>query len=132
MKIPAYILIGLLGILGPALALDGNEMVFKKVELRTDYGKAEGGDNGKICIDANHIRFVDKKDREYFSIPSDAVTDLFYSRVAGRRIGAAIIVSPLLLFSKGKYQGREGNRGEQGFCRKRQGSDHVHLFSRGS
>ncbi len=102
MKIQAYLLIGLLGTLAPALALDGDEMVFKKVEVRTDYGTATGGDKGKICIDSNHIRFVDKKDREYFSIPSDAVTGVFYSRVAGRRIGAAIVLSPLLLFSKGK------------------------------
>ena len=36
------------------------------------------------------------------SIPTTAVNEIFYSRVSGRRIGAAILVSPLLLFSKGR------------------------------
>ena len=40
--------------------------------------------------------------QEYFAIPTNSVKDLFYSRVSGRRIGAAILVSPLLLFSKGR------------------------------
>ena len=40
---------------------------------------------------------------EYFSVPSDAVTQVFYSRVAGRRVKTAIFVTgPLGLFLKGK------------------------------
>ncbi len=79
------------------------QMSFKKVECRTEYGKAEEGKKGKLIVDASHIRFVKgNKKEEYFSIPSKAVKEIFYSRVSGRRIGAAIIVSPLLLFSKGK------------------------------
>ena len=80
------------------------QMTFKKVEARTAYGRAEEGKKGKLIVDGDFIRFVkDKNERdEYFSIPSDAVTDIFYSRVSGRRIKSAIFISVFLLFSKGK------------------------------
>ena len=80
------------------------QMTFKKVEARTAYGRAEEGKKGKLIVDGDFIRFVkDKNERdEYFSIPSDAVTDVFYSRVSGRRIKSAIFISVFLLFSKGK------------------------------
>lgn len=79
------------------------QMHFDKVEVRTSYGKAKEGTKGKFLIDHEFIRFVGKNGRdEYFSIPSNAVTELFYSRVSGRRIKTAIALSPLLLFSKGK------------------------------
>lgn len=77
------------------------QMSFKKVEIRTSFGVAKEGDDGRLVVDAETIRFV-KKGRESFSIPASAVTDLFYSRVSGRRIKTAIAVTPLLLFSKGK------------------------------
>ncbi len=79
------------------------QMSFKKVEVRTAYGKAEEGKKGKLIISGDVIRFVKDNERdEYFSIPSDAVTEVFYSRVSGRRIKTAIFVSVFLLFSKGK------------------------------
>jgi len=79
------------------------QMSFKKVELRTTYGKAEEGKKGKLIVSGNAIRFVKDNERnEYFSIPSDAITELFYSRVSGRRIKTAIFVNIFLLFSKGK------------------------------
>lgn len=79
------------------------QMVFDKVEARTNYMAAEEGDKGKLSVDADWIRFLkDNEKEEYFSIPSTSVKELFYSRVSGRRIKTAILVSPLLLFSKGK------------------------------
>ncbi len=80
------------------------QMSFKKVEVRTTYGKAEEGKKGKLIVDGESIRFVKEKNErdEYFTIPSDAVTDVFYSRVSGRRIKTAIFVNIFLLFSKGK------------------------------
>jgi len=79
------------------------QMSFKKVEARTAYGKAEEGKKGKLIISGDVIRFVKDNERdEYFSIPSDAVTEVFYSRVSGRRIKSAIFVSVFLLFTKGK------------------------------
>ncbi len=79
------------------------QMSFKKVECRTNYGAAEEGKKGKLIVDASLIRFLKGNEKEeYFSIPNKAVNEIFYSRVAGRRIGAAIMVTPLLLFSKGK------------------------------
>jgi len=78
------------------------QLSFKNVETRTTYGTAKQGDKGKLVIDNKLIRFTTNKGAVYFSVPPKAVTDLFYSRVSGRRIGAAIVVSPLLLFSKGR------------------------------
>ncbi len=80
------------------------QMKFDKVEGRTAYGSAEEGNKGKLIVDGDFIKFVKKNERdEYFSIPSDAITDVFYSRVSGRRIKTAIFLTgPLGLFLKGK------------------------------
>ena len=79
------------------------QMKFKDVQTRVAFGAAKQGNKGKLVIDAKRIRFVKDNEREeYFRIPADAVTELFYSRVSGRRIGAAIMLTPLLLFSKGR------------------------------
>ncbi len=80
-----------------------SQTVFKNVEIRTTYGNASQGNNGKLVVDTKTVRFMKNNQRdEYFSLPSNAVTELFYSRVSGRRIGAAMLVSPLLLFTKGR------------------------------
>ena len=42
----------------------------------------------------------DKKDSSQVSIPYAAITELEYGQKAGRRVGVAIMVSPLALFSK--------------------------------
>jgi len=84
-------------------------MSFKKVEVRTTYGKAEEGKKGKLIVSGDVIRFVKNNERdEYFSIPSDAVTEIFYSRASGRRMKTAIIGGIIFLplaftgFMKGK------------------------------
>jgi hypothetical protein len=78
------------------------QFTFDNVEARTAYGAAKEGNSGKLIIDAQTIRFTKNKGDVYFSIPTKGVSDLFYSRVSGRRIGAAILVTPFLLFSKGR------------------------------
>ena len=80
------------------------QMKFKKVEARTSFGTAEEGNKGKLIIDGNSIKFVKKNEKEeYFSIPSDAVTEVFYSRVSGRRVKTAIFLTGAVgLFLKGK------------------------------
>jgi hypothetical protein len=80
------------------------QTTFDQVEGRSGYGLAEEGDKGKLLIDRNSIRFVKRNEQdEYFSIPSDAVEQLVYSRVAGRRVKTAIFITgPLGLFLKGK------------------------------
>ena len=80
------------------------QVSFDKVEIRSTFASASEGNTGHLSIDAKQIVFSKKKNGQqpYFSIPTTAVKDLFYSRVSGRRIGAAILVSPLLLFSKGR------------------------------
>ena len=78
------------------------QLSFSKVEARTGYGLAKEGDKGNLVLDNDTIRLVKKNGTEYFSLPTDAVTDMFYSRVSGRRIKTAIFVSPLLLLTKGR------------------------------
>ncbi len=78
------------------------QITFKKVQTRTTFGAAEQGNKGKIVMDGKQIRFAKNNGAEYFTIPTDVVSELFYSRVSGRRIGAAILVTPFLLFSKGR------------------------------
>ena len=86
-----------------SLANVSAQMSFKKVECKTAYAKAEEGKKGKLLVDARLIRFVKGNEKEeYFSLPSKAVKEIFYSRVSGRRIKTAIVVTPFLLFSKGK------------------------------
>lgn len=81
----------------PALA----QMSFKDAEIRTAYGTAEQGDNGSIIVDAQSVKFTKGKS-DQFSIPTKAVTELFYSRVSGRRIKTAVIVAPWIAFTKGR------------------------------
>ncbi len=73
------------------------QVSFDKVEIRSTFASATEGNNGHLTIDAKQIVFSKKKNGQqpYFSIPTKAVKDLFYSRVSGRRIGAAILVTPL-------------------------------------
>ncbi len=78
------------------------QMKFDKVELRNTFGNTKHGKKGRLVIDGEKIEFQSKNGREYFTIPTSAVQDVFYSRVSGRRIGAAILVTPFLLFSKGR------------------------------
>jgi hypothetical protein len=101
------LLVGLLlltvNVLTAASGAQSPEMSFEKLELRTSFGGAQEGQKGRLLVSANRIQFTAKDGKTaYFSIPSHAVTDLFYSRVSGRRIKTAVFVSPLLLFSKGK------------------------------
>ncbi len=82
----------------PAVA----QVSFNNVEARTTFRAAQEGDKGRLFVDNDLIRFADKDGAEYFTIPTSAVTDLFYSRVSGRRIKSALFISPLLFFSKGR------------------------------
>ena len=56
---------------------------------------------GTLIVDSDSIRFINNKNPRdaYFSIPSNAISDVFYSRVSGRRIKTAIFLTgPLGLF----------------------------------
>ena len=78
------------------------QMRFDKVEIRNAFGNAQQGKKGRLVVDGKNIAFQRKSGQAYFSIPTSSVQDVFYSRVSGRRIGAAIAVTPFLLFSKGR------------------------------
>ena len=100
----AWILIGISALLFLPADLSA-QMSFNKVEGRTAYRGAKEGQKGTLVVDSDSIRFVNNKNpkNDYFSIPSDAINDVFYSRVSGRRIKTAIFLTgPLGLFLKGK------------------------------
>ncbi len=93
----AVLLLGIFAV--PAQA----QFTYKNVQVRTSFGAAQQGNKGLLLIDSEKVRFTKNDGRtEYFSIPANSVTEIFYSRVSGRRIGAAILVTPFLLFSKGR------------------------------
>ncbi len=91
------------------------ELQFDKVELRTTFGRAKQGVKGRLNVTPERIQLVNRRPPRtlsgkrftYFSIPSRAVTDLFYSRVSGRRIKLTSFLAPFfpillpLLFTKG-------------------------------
>ena len=78
------------------------QFTFDNVEARTAYGAAKEGNTGKLIIDAETIRFTKNKGDVYFSLPTKGVSDLFYSRVSGRRIGAAILVTHFSFLARGE------------------------------
>ena len=78
------------------------QMWFGKVELRTNYGTVKQGQNGRIVVAKDTVKFVTSGGAEAISIPSDAMTEVFYSRVAGRRIKTALALGVIFFFSKGK------------------------------
>lgn len=66
------------------------QVSFEKVEIRTGYGKAREGDQGRLVFDAKGIRFIDESWNELVSIPAGAVTNLYYSSVEGARSGSPL------------------------------------------
>ena len=84
------------------------QMSIGKVELRTNYGAAGAGENGRLSVSGDMLRFS-HRGHSRFTIQPKSITEIFYSRVSGRRItsaiGAGIVFLPVgigLIFSKGK------------------------------
>lgn len=93
----AVLLLGIFAV--PAQA----QFTFKNVQIRSTFGAAQQGNKGLLLVDKKKVSFTKNNGRtEYFSIPADSIKEVFYSHVSGRRIGAAIPVTPFLLFSKGR------------------------------
>lgn len=98
--------LGVLSVL--ALAVNAHaQMMFKKVEARTAYASVPQGATGQLVVSGDRTRFVNSKSS--FEIPNDAIRDLFYSRVSGRRIKTAVATAiftmgagALLALSKGR------------------------------
>jgi hypothetical protein len=56
---------------------------------------------GRInTTDEDAVTFIPDSNSRMVSIPYKSITGLEYGQKAGRRVGAAILVSPLMLFSK--------------------------------
>ena len=66
------------------------QVSFEKVEIRTGFGQAREGDQGRLAFDAKGIRFIDESWNEFVSIPAGAVTNLYYSSVEGARPGSPL------------------------------------------
>ena len=80
----------------PLAAVDGDKAVYVGGTLASIKDKAEGM---LVTKSETAIQFNAKKDGSV-DIPYAAITSLEYGQKAGRRIGVAIMVSPLALFSK--------------------------------
>ena len=94
-------------ILTMALLLTISTEPFAFAGLGSDKAMYVGGTENQIkdgsegtCSAKDDKSFVCQFKGESLSVPYDAVDDLEYGQKAGRRIGVAIVVSPLALFSK--------------------------------
>jgi len=64
-------------------------------------GMAEGTEGTLDTANPDHLRFQpEKKGQPAVQVPYTSITSLEYGQKAGRRVGVAIFVSPLALFSK--------------------------------
>jgi len=84
------------GLAAPSMA----QLSFDNVESRTGFGTVREGDDGQLVIGSEIIRFEDGG--RSFELPPGAVTELYYSRVSGRRLKSAIFISPVLFLAKGR------------------------------
>lgn len=89
-------------------AQSAESMVFRKVDFYEGEGDKEKKRDARLVLDpqARAIMIADEKrgadKKVYALIPYDKVKKIVYERSAHRRYAAAIVVSPWLLFSKGK------------------------------
>ena len=90
------------------LALPGfAQVAFKNAEMRTSLQGLRQGDEGKLVVERDTVRFLTDSGRS-LSLPVTAVKKVIYSRVSGRRWKAALFPAPvfpptlLLMFSKGR------------------------------
>lgn len=78
------------------LAVDANKAMYVGGTISGIAEKAEG----RLVTVSDEIFIFDGGSKGSVSIPYAAVTGLEYGQKAGRRVGVAIMVSPLALFSK--------------------------------
>ena len=101
-------LITLSTILTAALAFSTDSVVFRKVDYYEDEGEKEKKHDARLALDPNArtILIADEKHgadkKVYALIPYDKVKKIVYERSAHRRYKAGLLVTPWLLFSKGK------------------------------
>lgn len=88
MRILNHLLAGAIALVFSSLL--AAQVSFEKVEIRTGYGKAREGDQGRLVFDAKGIRFIDESWNEYVSIPAGSVKTLYYSTVEGARPGSPL------------------------------------------
>jgi hypothetical protein len=83
------------------------QVAFKNAEMRTSLQGLRQGDEGKLVVERDTIRFLTNNGRS-LSLPAAAVKKVIYSRVSGRRWKSALLPAPLfpptllLMFSKGR------------------------------
>ena len=101
-------LITLSTVLTAALAFATDSVVFRKVDYYEDEGEKEKKHDARLALDPNArtILIADEKHgadkKVYALIPYDKVKKIVYERSAHRRYKAGLLVTPWLLFSKGK------------------------------
>lgn len=101
-------LITLSTIVTTALTFAMDSVVFRKVDFYEDQGDKEKKHDARLALDpdARTIMIADEKrgaeKKVYALIPYDKVKKIVYERSAHRRYKAGLLVTPWLLFSKGK------------------------------
>ena len=102
----SVVVVCLFVLVGGALAAN-QPLTFNKVKLLSAFQGVGEGATGSLIIDRHTIRF-ETHHLDGFAIPNIATKDLFYSRVSGRRIKAAVLPAVVfpptlaLLASKGR------------------------------
>lgn len=82
----------------PVWAIDGKKAAYIGGTVTTIPEKSEGRLDTSI---ETALTFTpDKKDRPPLAIPYDKITSIEYGQKAGRRVAAAVFISPIMLFSK--------------------------------
>ena len=101
-------LITLATVLTAALGFGAQSVVFRKVDFYKSEGDKEKKYDARLALDpkARTILIADEKHgadkKVYALIPYDKVKKIVYERSSHRRYKAGLLVSPWLLFSKGK------------------------------
>ncbi|MDE2928942.1 MAG: hypothetical protein OXT71_21360 [Acidobacteriota bacterium] len=101
-------LIALLTVLATNLASVAETVVFRKVDFYEDLSDKEEKYDARLALDpeARTIMIADEKHgadkKVYALIPYDNVKKIVYERSSHRRYKAGLLVTPWLLFSKGK------------------------------
>jgi hypothetical protein len=95
-KLMAAVVVSMMALQVTAFAVDGDKAAYIGGTIS---GLAEKSEGKLITTDATALTFTAKK-QPAVTIPYGSITELEYGQKAGRRVGVAIMISPLALFSK--------------------------------
>ena len=101
MKAIAVLLVVVMAFVGGSVAFSGEDWTFKKSRILDQEGKERKAE----MVFGDKTLTIHRKghaDEVYAVIPYEGVSSLLYERAKSARLKAALFISPLMLFSKGK------------------------------